>query len=175
MEPPPPGQLLEYYRGSIYIASGNAVLHTSPLRYGLYDPRTDFYLYGERVTLLAAVEDGIYISADQTYFLSNAGTTDTARRHANQEAVFPYRAVEGAVCKMKDTHEVMWLSERGIIVGADGGKVKNITEAQVAMEKFDKACLGVVEYDGHKAVVAISRTAGETSPLVAEDFIVAAS
>jgi hypothetical protein len=168
MQPPPPGQLLEYLNGRIYIGRGPLVLQTEPLRYGVYDPEADYLMYPERVTLLKGVEDGMYTSADRTYFEGGIGTPDLSH-----SPVLPYRAIEGAACNLPNSKDVMWFSERGFVRGAASGAVKNLTEGQVAVSAYARACLGIVENDGHKAVIAIAKDDGRPSPLVARDYVAA--
>lgn len=148
--PPPPGQLLAYLNGTIYIASGSTVWYTEALRYGVHDNVGNFFMHPERVTLLAAVPDGLYISSDQTYFYSNVGTEDVRRR-----AVLPYRAVEGAVTELPDTKDVMWFSDRGFVRGTLGGQVKNLTEDQLAVGKYGRGAMGFDITDGHQSVIAL--------------------
>ena len=164
MAPPPPGQLLEYLNGVLYVASGSAIYHTDPLRYVLCAPE-GFFMEPKRVTLLKAVDDGVYVSSDQTYFLAAPGTKDVVRK-----PVLPYRAVEGAAVSMTDDGNVMWLSERGFVLGGNGGEVKNLTEGQLAMPSYERGCLGIVERDGHTAAVAVMQGEGTASPLVSEDY-----
>lgn len=177
MEPPPPGQLLEYFDGAVYIASGSTLWHTQPLRYDLCRFDEDFFMYPERVTLLKAVDDGLYVGAEKTWFLSAApavtGASTGSRSvtdNAHQKEVFPYGAVERAACSLPESTDVLWMSARGVARGSAGGKAVNLTEAQVAVDSFDSGCLGVIERDGHKAVVAIMQ--GENAgALVAEDYV----
>jgi hypothetical protein len=167
MQPPPPGQLLTYSAGRLHIASGNNVFSTRPLRYGLYDPEEDFLMYPERVTLLKGVEDGVYLSVERTYFVPGVGTPGV-----KPVEVFDYRAIEGAACDVAGSSDVMWLSERGLIRAANGGAAKNLTEEQIAIETVSRACLGPLEYNGHKAVLAIAEE-GKVSSFASTDFVAA--
>lgn len=168
MQPPPCGQALEYHNGRIYIAAGSNVVRTQPLRYGCYDPNEDFLMYPERVTLLRAVEDGMYVSSDQTHFEQGIGTPEYVHK-----PVLPYRAIEGASVKIKvqSSEDVLWLSERGFVRGSAGGQVRNLTEAQLAIERgISRAALGIHEREGHKAAIAIIQ-GGRPNPLVHDDYI----
>lgn len=167
MQPPPPGQLLEVHNGRIWIAAGPNVFRTQPLRYGLYDPEEDYLMYPRRVVLLKRVDDGMYVSADGTYFESGIGTPDL-----DHKPIHPYRAIEGAACNIPDSKDVMWLSTRGFVRGSAGGVVKNLTDGQVAMAAYTRACIGVVEKDGVKSVVAITQ-GGPANPLVHKDYLAA--
>jgi hypothetical protein len=170
----PSGQLIEYYNGRLYVAVGNLVLFTEALRYGLYNPTMHYYMFPERVTLLKAVDDGLYISSDITYFIggdpkmhSKGGATPT-----DLTPLLPYKAIEGAACDLSYTHDVMWLSERGFIIGSSGGKFKNLTEDRIAMDDAARGCMGMLETNGLKSVIAIMRESN-ANPLASSDYVVA--
>jgi hypothetical protein len=164
MFPPPPGQLLDYYNGKIYIAADKVIWNTQPLRYGICDYEHDFLMYPARVTLLKSVTDGQYVSSDQTYFLPQIGTDAVENRD-----LLPYKAIEGAAMTLPDSKDVIWLSERGFVRGTAGGGMKNLTEGQIAVDRFTRACIGTIEREGHKAVVAIAKT-GTVNPLTSSDY-----
>lgn len=164
MVPPPPGQLVEYNNGVIFIASGSTIYHTQPLRYGVYKPDDNFYMYSERVTLLKAVPDGFFVGAEQIYFMSGAATGEV-----NQAQITQGRAVEGAHCELPNTEDVMFVTERGFMRGSSGGQVSNLTEKQIALNFYTRGALGYSEVNGHKTVIGIF---GESkpNPAIAEDF-----
>lgn len=148
--PPPPGQLLTYLNGIIYIASGNTIWHTEPLNYNLADNAGNFFMHSQRITLLTAVPDGLYVSSEHTYFYSGVGTDDVKRVE-----VLPYKAVEGAAMRVVDTTDVMWFSERGFVRATKGGQVKNLTEDQLAVPAYTTGAMGTDVTDGHQSVVAL--------------------
>lgn len=165
MRPPPPGQLLEFHNGTIYIASGSNVFKTQPLRFGMYDPTTNFFMYPERVTLLREVVDGIYIGADQLYFMAGIGTQDVA-----QIDTMPYRAIEGAVCNVPDSEDIFFISDRGFVRATRSGEVLNLTEPNVVFDFYTRGSLSYTSYDGHKAIIAIFKN-GKQNPAVAKDYL----
>lgn len=172
MEPMPPGQLVEYYNGRLYVAVGNVVVFTDALRYGLYRPDFNFYMFPERVTLLKAVDDGLYISSDITYFLGGDPKVAAKPSAASVDLmpVLPYKAIEGAACDLSYAHDVMWLSERGFVRGGAGGKVTNLTEDHIAMDAATRGCIGMMETNGLKSVVAIMRES-TTNPIASNDYV----
>lgn len=167
MTVPPPGHLITEHGGCIYVASSNLMFRTQPLRFGCYDPEQDFHMEPERITLLAGVDDGIYLSSDQHYFLSALSGDNPART-----PLLPYRAIEGGVYRLPDSKDVIWLSERGLIRGSKGGAARNLTEARIAMTRYSRATVGVIEREGHRAAIAITQ-GGAANPLVSDDFTTA--
>ena len=163
MEPPPPGQLLEYNNGRIYIASGKVVWYTEPLRYGCVDLTQSFFAYSRRVTMLRGIKQGMYIGADKTYFLPGAGTKDV-----EQIILEDARPIEGASLKLPQGEEVVWLADLGFRRGT-GGQASGATDDRIAMDQFTRAALGLVEQNGLVKVVAVAEE-GSPSTLVSEDF-----
>lgn len=166
MAPLPPGQLIDSENGIIYVASGNNVFHTEPLRYGVCAIDELYYAFPQRVTLLRAVTSGLYVGAEQTYFLSKSGTDDVS-----QVPQLPYRAIEGATCDAIDSKDIFWMSERGLVRGTQEGQMENISENQLAIDAAPRACMGIVQSNGHKAVVAVLKGTLGTNPLASADYL----
>lgn len=163
MEPPPPGQLIEYNNGRIYVATDNVVRYTEPLRYGCMDMVGSFFAYSKRVTLLKGVKQGVFIGAGKTYFLPGAGTKEVEQIELEDSA-----PVEGAAIKLPKAEEVVWLSEDGFRRGVNG-QATGVTDDAIAMDGFTRAAMGLVEQNGHVRVIAV---AADSTPneLAAEDF-----
>lgn len=172
MANPPPGQLLEPHHGSIYIAAGNTLWHTQDLRYNLYDDTARFFMFPERITMIKAVphgesrsqRPGMFISADRTYFIAEIGTAEP-----EVKPVLEYKAIEGAAMHVPKSDDVLWLSERGVVQGKPGGVVENLTESQIAMDKYTRAAMGLHERDGHRALVVVGQASSAT-PLLSTDW-----
>lgn len=173
MTNPPPGQLLEHHHGSNYIAAGNVLWHTVDLRYNLYDPAARFFMFPERITMIKAVPQGqargeragMFVAADRTYFIAGIGT-----QTPEIAPVLDYKAIEGASMHIPETDEVVWLSERGVVRGKSGGVVTNLTEGRIAMDKYTRAAMGILERDGHRALVVVGQSAIAT-PLLSTDWV----
>lgn len=163
---PPLGQLLEYLNGRIYIAQGNILWHTEALNYDIHVPMRHFHMFSDRITMVKAVPDGLFVSSDQTYFVAAPGTDDVARR-----VVVPCKAIEGAACNLPDTTDVVWFSERGFVRGGTGGAVKLITDSQIAVDKYTRGSLSYDENDGHRSIIAA--LTGPTAGNQSSDFIAA--
>lgn len=167
MGPPPPGQLLDYRAGKIYIASGSVVWITDPLNYGIVDMNVGFYMYSERVTLVKAVPDGFFVSSDKTYFI-----TETSPKDVSQTLAFPHKAVEGAACSLPNTSDVMWFSDRGFVRGSTGGKVVLLTEDRLAVDFYDRGTMAYSHIAGHQAVTVMLQ-GGVPNPEINPDFVAA--
>ncbi len=169
---PPAGHLVDYTRGRIYIAVENRVYFTEPVGYNFVHPVFGYYEFPERVTLLKGTNDGLYVGSDITYFIDGdpRPMKTGGSSPVTQKPTLPYKAIEGAACNFVDSQDVMWLSERGVVLGKSGGDVKNLTEERIAMDSANRGCMGIVEVNGFKAAVAIMRDS-KNSPFVADDYV----
>ena len=165
--PPPAGQLIERYYGYMLVASGSVLYYTAPFTANLVDMRKGYIAFPERITMVMAVNDGFYVSADQTYFIAGFGTPGMALN-----PVLPYRAIERAAVHVPNSNDVVWLSERGFVLGAASANAKNMSEGKVVVENATGGCLGIVERDGDKRFIAIMAD-GTMPPLVSSDFLTA--
>ena len=166
---PPAGSLLEYHDGRIYIGDGNVVWVTQPLRYGLVKRSKDFWLFGSAVTMMKSVQDGIYIAADKTYFLSGIDTVEL-----DNKDVLPYGAINCQPIEVTRTTEgvirVAWWSVRGLCIGEKNGEVKNIMEDRVAVSEFKRGSLLFREHDGIRQIVACLQ-GGTESTYAVTDYV----
>lgn len=163
---PPPGHLLAYHRGRIYIANGNVLWCTQPLRYNLTKPAQDFFQFPEFIDVLQAVDTGIYVcSGDKTYFITGIDTVNL-----NQDEVLPYGGVYNTGIKLNNYHAVAWFSHRGIVLGADDGRVINIMDDRVAVAKYKRGAMFWREHRGVRQFVA-DLWDGELNNYAAADYV----
>lgn len=148
--PPPTGHILEYYAGRILIASGSVLHYTEALRYSLYDNVHNFIQFPARITMVKAVPDGVFVSADRVYFLPALGTDDVSQR-----VVSLHKAIEGAACNDLGTSDVFWFSERGLMRGSSGGKVEEVTGGRLAMPYYPQGRATMVLSAGSPQVVGV--------------------
>jgi hypothetical protein len=130
LAPAPAGHLIEYFNGRVYVASNSYVFPSRPYAYELFD-MDDYLPFDGIITLLAAVDDGLYVSdGKKTYFLAEG---------KKRTEVCPYGAIEGTAAKVdlatigdgtKEGTAIMWASGKGIILGSNGGQITNLTEGK---------------------------------------------
>lgn len=140
--PPPPGQVLGVYKGRAYVANGNYLFHSQPYEYELFDLRTGFTAFKEPVRTFAPVADGIFIGTTQrTMFLRGNGPDDFVQVPLSQtgtvlgtEAVVPTETIGmDAVGGSKiQGNAVLWMSQRGVVLGMDGGSIRDLTAGRFA-------------------------------------------
>jgi hypothetical protein len=162
---PPPGDILEYHNGRIYIANNNILWFTEPLRYGLVKPMKGFLQFPKRITIVKAVDDGLYVCSDKTYWISGA---DTPQFH--QREVLPYGGVFGTGINIPNFDAVAWFSKRGIVFGGENGEVLNIMQDRVAVAEYGYGTMLWREYKGIRQIVA-DLWEGELNTYAAADYV----
>jgi hypothetical protein len=133
---PPPGQHIEFYNGRIYIAQNHTLWITDAFAFDRVDMRKGFISMKDEITMIKAVDDGIYVSIgdiddrSSVIFLGGLGPEDFTYR-----VVADYGAIEGTAVKPRSAFigdgiagtTVMWTSRKGICRGANGGSFENLT------------------------------------------------
>lgn len=129
--PPPAGSMIVAYRGRIYVARDNLVFPSAPFGPELFNLR-EYIHFPTAVRMLAAVEDGIYVSdSERTYFLGGQ-TPDTfvVRTVCESPSSFgqPAYAMGSEVFpEMPNDRVALWLGVDGPTVGLPGGTVRTLT------------------------------------------------
>lgn len=159
----PPCQTLRYWNGRLLGASGNLLVWSEALRYGLM--RSDNYLkFGAEITLLEPVghgdeqNSGIYI-ADQRYTYWCAGGTPSNWRKVIR---YDHPAVPGTSIIVKgrdvglENNEpvAFWLAKNGVFMaGEAGGTVHALTEGRLAAPYGTVGASVFREYEGLRQIV----------------------
>lgn len=144
--PLPAGQIVRYHKGRLYSAAGQYLFYSEPYGLELCDLAENCLQFPEQITLVEPCVNGMYISADKTYWLD----TETLKL----SVVLPYRAVGGTGNIRRDIEEVWWMSERGIVAGDAAGNVKNMQEESLAVQPAQYGAAFMREEDGEKQLVS---------------------
>lgn len=161
---PPPGSILEYHNGRIYIADGKIVWFTDALRYGLVKPSRNYLQFPSEVTVIKAVADGIFICADQTYWISGVDTNEF-----QQVPILPYGGVRGTGINLPESDNVAWFSPQGIIIGGLEAQITAIQEDRSAVSEFENGAMVFRKRKGLRQFIA-TLGAGIQSEFLAQDY-----
>lgn len=159
----PAGQIVRFFNGRMYVASGAVLYVSDPYNYGIYDPIGSYFPFPSEITVIEPTANGTYICADQTYFINDIFSD------ALQE-VLAYGGILGTSGRNFDTDEVFWNSSRGLII-AD----KNVTIKAVQNDviQFGDAAMGATffrEQDGMRHLVS-SRVGVEVNTASATTYM----
>ena len=161
--PLPFASALAYAMGRIFGVSDKYVFYTEPLAYGLCDRRKNWLPFVSEPTLIAGVEDGLYICADKTYFWNGEALRE----------ILPYGAAFGSLAPLPDNDEWAWTwySDRGQVFAGNSGQVKNLQETMLAPESALRGASMLYEADGMKQVVSLFQTSGIEADAKATSFV----
>jgi hypothetical protein len=159
--PMPAGQALAFYGGCLWVARQNVLTRSDPYDIEQADERlADIPLSGI-VTLLAAVDDGLWVGyGGVTAFLKGGD--------AAYAEIVPYNAIIGTACRGKAEwfgaegfagNVVVWRSSRGVCLGGAGGRFANLSEEQVAMSTGDAGAATLRHFQGRVHYVSAVRGA----------------
>lgn len=163
--PPPPGRLVAVHKGRPCIASGSVLWVSEPFAPDWFNRISGFMQFPGEIDVLLAVDGGLYVVADQTYFLRGNGPEDF-----QVTTVLPYGALYGTGAYVPFSEDVVWYSTRGVVYGTPDGQVKNLQEANVATHAGTQGATLVREQDGLRQVVA-SVQGASVSSLAASSWV----
>lgn len=147
----PAGSSIAHHAGRLLVAVGNALIYSEPFTPNLRDESRGFEIFPGPITCIAAVEAGVFVMADQTYFLPGGLPAPSLR------SVLPYGALAGSVGYRQDG-SAHWMSARGVVSVSSEGALSNLQERHIAMQAAGAGATLYREADGMHAIVAALST-----------------
>ncbi len=176
---PYPGQILRLHKGRLWVARGATIWVTSSSSPHWLFPATGYFQIEENITLLEAVEDGLYIGTNnKTWFLRGNNPEEmTMQQVSSIGAVsgtglgeFPYDVFAGQAAQVK---QCAWLDKEGYIcIGKSGGIILRPTKANYCAGNTLNGVLGFRQYNGLRQFIVALDSSGESSGLIADDTLV---
>jgi len=166
MIPFPPCKVLAYLGGKILGANGPILYKSQALRYGLMLPRTDFLMFPADVTLIAPMDDGLYLgTTDKTYWLGGKGVGDGELLER-----LPVGAVRGTLYQEAIGRGAYWMSPLGMVKGENSGGLKLLTETRYTPGSYAAGAATIIEQDGQRRVVQSLTSRREGSSFAVTDY-----
>jgi hypothetical protein len=171
--PPPLATELEHYKGRIYLAAGKYLWATELYLYDLVDRTRGVIQFEDDITLLAAVDNGLYVgTTKQLFFL--AGTYGEGLRRS---VVIDAAVLKGSLAWVPtaDVHPARgnqpipegnsptFVTADGICLGLEGGQTYNLTRGRVVLPNAVGAATLHREDRGVSQFVAVLDSAGGPS------------
>jgi hypothetical protein len=137
-EPLPAGHLIEVFMGCLLVAKDNILYIGDPLC-DYYDVRTGYRQFVSDITLLRAVDTGLYIAdRSKTFFVRGKSNEDFERDAVYQHGAIPFTDVQVLGSKIDQQikgNVAMWTAEDGICLGDNSGNVMNLTDTRYVFTK----------------------------------------
>ena len=133
--PLPPGRFIEVFMGCIYVARKNILYISDPLC-DYYDTRYGYKQFANDITMIRAVDNGIYVSDDRIWFCQGKGQDEFIRTEVYPSKAIPYTdlTAPGDYIGNDVTGKVaIWTSEDGVCFGNKDGAVTGITRDRFVM------------------------------------------
>lgn len=173
----PAGQIVRHFHGRMLVARDSVLYWSQPFRLGL-NGMEDYQPFPERIVAVETVQDGVYVVADKTYFLSGRDMSDV-----NQFIAYPQSAIEGTGGKTSATdfpfledvvgEVAYWFGERGQVIGLPGGSIRPMMEHRVAVDEYESGASLLKRSDGLSQLITAVTGKGQQSGFGASDSAVA--
>lgn len=147
LTPMPAGSNIAYHRNRLLVAVGAALIYSEPFMPHLRDEARGFEIFPAPITCIAAVEGGVFVVADKTYFAAGGFPAQTL------QAVLSYGAPEQQA-GYRDDGGAHWMSTRGVVSCNSAGELRNLQDAHIAMDVLGASATLHREADGMQAIVA---------------------
>lgn len=181
LQPMPPGQIVRYFNGRVYVAQGRVLWWSEALRYGYYNPSYNYVTFPADITLVAPVGDadagGIYVAAGtRTYFMQGADPKAMRRVIA-----YPHNAVPGTHVEVPASlfggndgaRRPFWLAANGVFcIGTPSGQVEPQTETYYVAPHAERGAAILRERNGKRQII-VGLGGQQTNVFRATDSVVA--
>lgn len=179
---PLPASHLALYNGRIYLAVGKVLWATELFRYHYVDRTRNFIQFEDDITMLMAVQDGIYVGttgglrflkgerlgAFQVLHLIDSPVLPGSDVWVPTDLVHP-QAKNGPV---PTGEAAVFMTEAGVCAGFDGGVAYNLTQGQVALPQATSAAALFRQLDGvNTYLAAIDSAGGPTAGARIGDYV----
>lgn len=167
---PPYATEIEAYNGRIYLAQGPTLWATELYLYHLVDNTRNFVQFEGDITLVQAVDDGMYVGTTKGLsFLKGTLSQGLQRKILSDTPVIPGSGVlvpadrvhpqarQGPVPK---SLAAVFLTSEGWCAGFDGGEVYNLTRDRMVFPVAQSAAALYREQDGMTTAIAVLDSGG---------------
>lgn len=170
VEPPPAGSMMAYLGGRLYVAVGNVLYYSEPYAPEWFRTAYSFKPFPAEITLLAATEDGLFVSADRTYYLlgldpeqQELQIKSDAKAVPGTLAAVPWDDITtGGEDALINGDALFWLSDRGVMLGGAGGWLRNVTRNRLRIPNSDKGAGVIRHHNGMAQYIGLTKSDGQS-------------
>lgn len=167
---PPLADVIEYYKGRIYLGSDRWLWATELYLYDLVDRTKNFVQMEHAITMICAVSSGLFVGTEESLVFLQGTLADGLR----YTTVVDSPVIRGSLAwapaadilpqarsaPVPEGDLPVFLTEAGICVGNDDGSVINLTRSRVVFPSAATAAALYREDQGANAYIAVTNSAG---------------
>jgi len=161
---PKPGRFVVDHNGVLLIADGTTLWVTTPLRPHITEPKRGFFQFPVDIGFVLSVGDGVYVSADKTYFIRGVESAEPT-----QSSVLDYASVAGTAIKLPDGRGA-WMSKYGVVIGDGSGQVQEPSKERFVPQLAKDGASCILENNGTQSIVTTMSGNRGQNPLAASDY-----
>jgi len=159
----PAGQIVANLSGVFYVAYDNFIFYSDEFGYELFDLRR-FLPFEETITMLAPVQDGIWVgTVNKIYFINGLKPKDARLLEKSDYGVLPTSVSYIVTSKVQglENYNVeeapIFITTDGLSIGLSGGILVNLTEATFDLNASGQASTIYRQEDGiDQVIISIS-------------------
>ena len=172
----PLGHIVKYYRGRMYIASGNILWYSEPFQYEQFKLDSNYFEFPEEIREIMPVEDGIWIGSDRLYYLSGEEPDKFKRTVKEHIKIVPGTStrISGSYIHMDNTpigYKWIVTSNLGIWVLFNQGICINMTSDNIALDQADSGTSLFLQNSGMNRYMSILKTNSNPNNSVMGDLV----
>lgn len=184
---PPVASLIEAFHGRIYLAEGNLLWRTELYQYHAVDRTKGFYQFEHEITLLASVDDGLYVGTKGgLYFLGEERILMREFGALKLDRIIDGFVVPGSCVglpldlvhpqsmsqPMSTGTAICFITDAGIMAGFNTGETINLTLGRVILpDSVSAAALFRQDQGANSYVAAIDSAGGPSANARIGDFV----
>ena len=171
LAPMPPGQFVRGDKGRLYVAAGDTLWFSEPLRPHLTDPRHSFIQFSGDIRFMEIVNFGMYVGDDRGVWWL-AGTDPAKFELQSVSDALPIRRSSitiltsnlGEPFSKSENNDALWLSTHGYMVGSVRGEVSPLHPERVRLAADLEGKSVFMTRKGVKQVITLTAAAPSEIP-----------
>lgn len=176
LQAPPPGTMVRYHFGRIYIVDGSALWFTGYHDYEHVDFRANYLLFKSSISIVESVQGQVgtlWVVADKSYALIGQEPEKMQRIIAADYGGVPGSGVVVPAEKLplegQQGQAALWTSAAGICAGLDNGLFINLTKDKYIPNQSSQAAALFRGEDGMEQYLAVLKNPGRKDGFYASD------
>ena len=170
LAPMPSGQFVRGEGGRLFVAAGDTLWFSEPLRPHLTAPRHNFIRFVGKIRFIEFVAGGAYVGDDRgVWWLAGEDPTQFNQQHASDAVAVARSSVLvpmhrlGVMDSRAAADCAVWLSADGYMVGAPGGQVTALHPDRIRLAPHIAGQSVFLLRDGIQQIVTLTASAGPAS------------